>query len=121
MGWLAKEVERTIASWLNANSVDNALNRPDFSLAEDAMRWKRSTLDGDQLTVMLSLQELCDKIEGEDEHQVIVTHRDGWKMTHPLSCRMAGLVHCTMMVDDDLYEGTWAWRDETWVEVPTSL
>ena len=116
MGWLSEEVERTIASWLNAHSVDNALGRPDWSLAEDAMRWQRSTLDGDQLTQHLSLRELLDSIEGPDEHRCLI-YGETWKMTHPLSCRMRGLRHCDVLIPTDLDDGEFAYREGTWIDV----
>lgn len=117
MGWLSEEVERTFASWLNAHSVDNALNRPDWSLAEDAMGWRRSTLDGDQLTQQLSIRDLLDSIEGPDEHRVLVGE-DDWKMTHPLTCRMRGLTKCEVVAWPDLMDvGEYALREGVWVDI----
>jgi hypothetical protein len=120
MGWLSQEVERTIASWINANNLDTVMDRPDFTLAEDAMRWKRSTLDGDQLTVLLSLRELCDRIEGSPEHVLYILAGE-WRLVHPLSCRMRGLIHCTVPNDPGLdptfmKEGTYALRDGEWID-----
>jgi hypothetical protein len=59
MGWLSYQVQRTLADWLGADhSRDEA-----EALADAAVRWKRSTLDGDQLTNVLSIRELLDEVE----------------------------------------------------------
>ncbi len=113
MGWLSEEVEASIAAWFDAHSTDGE----GALLAEHVMRWTRSTLDGNQLTPHLSIQDLLDSVEGPDEHQLHISGED-WKMTHPLTCRMRGLTRCTVEAWPDLMdEGTWALRSGEWVRL----
>ena len=114
MGWLAEEVGRTLASWINANSLERVLGDHDYNLAADAMAWRRSTLDGDQLTSELSIRDLLDLIEGKDEHVLYVFITE-WKMQHPLRCRMTGLAHCQVTVPEGLHPGTYTLQEGQWI------
>jgi hypothetical protein len=79
------------------------------------MRWKRSALDGDQLTTLLSIQELLDGIEGPTEHRLLI-EGETWKIIHPLTCRLRGLARCQVEAWPDLMdEGEYALHEGCWV------
>jgi hypothetical protein len=110
MGWLSEEVERQIAAWFR----DHYFGDTDSAqLARRVMQRRRSSLDGDQMTNLLSIRDLLDKVEGDNSHLLMVTEKE-WKMTHPLTCRMAGLIWCTVAPAEGLAPGTYALREERW-------
>ena len=112
MGWLSDEVEGSIAAWFNSHSADGEAS----VLASHVMRWTRSTLDGDQLRVTVSIKDLLDGIEGSSEHRAFITD-DEWKVVHPLSCRMRGLAHCAVRPPEDMNAGEYSLQEGTWVAV----